>query len=62
MNQIERIPTPMPVPFSKAVRAGGNEDQEERHHGERVAEADRQLRGHHEREEDGRANDGCAER
>lgn len=23
MNQIERIPTPMPVPFSKAVRAGG---------------------------------------
>jgi 2-iminobutanoate/2-iminopropanoate deaminase len=23
MNQIERIPTPLPVPFSKAVRAGG---------------------------------------
>jgi 2-iminobutanoate/2-iminopropanoate deaminase len=22
MNQIERIPTPLPVPFSKAVRAG----------------------------------------
>ena len=23
MSQIERIPTPLPVPFSKAVRAGG---------------------------------------
>lgn len=23
MTQIERIPTPLPVPFSKAVRAGG---------------------------------------
>jgi 2-iminobutanoate/2-iminopropanoate deaminase len=23
MNRIERIPTPLPVPFSKAVRAGG---------------------------------------
>jgi len=23
MNQIERFPTPLPVPFSKAVRAGG---------------------------------------
>ena len=23
MSQIERFPTPMPVPFSKAVRAGG---------------------------------------
>jgi 2-iminobutanoate/2-iminopropanoate deaminase len=23
MNQIERIPTPLPVPFSRAVRAGG---------------------------------------